>query len=405
MSSRATATAFIVTMACLMSFVGYLHTGGNGQQYALERGLTVGVVLVLSLVFLFLSRPGLRVHKVPLLLLAFAVYGFLIAGAKGLALEAGSSLLRIASYAFLIQAFYNLHLREPEYWEKVLARIMVLWTALYGFQVFLDFAGERYVYMNGAYRYPASVGSPIGFASALLVIQSGLLVYWLKRKRGFFLISALVASLLISFTVTRSIMAASLLLFFAAFYLRETGIRKLGVLVFVPLIAGLLLVSLPLFEPVLSRLTETSNEYGLDSSTSFRVKIISEYAENVSISELVFGLGLGVFPVWFEKKTGISGVAPHFEGLWILAEFGVLVALVYAAVLIRFAARLTTYKQRERIAWILLLLIVAVFSHQVFLQFANPFYFYQFFIPHALLVGWWLSVVHRQPRRLRPVLL
>ena len=45
------------------------------------------------------------------------------------------------------------------------------------------------------------------------------------------------------------------------------------------------------------------------------------------------------------------------------------------------------------------LIISSFLTHQIFLQFANPFYFYQFYVPFALIFG--SALFHLDPLPLR----
>jgi hypothetical protein len=373
---------FYLVVAC---FAGYFEDY-YGEEDKTIRVLIVFLVFFVSFVGALLSLQKYRyVHPVALGMLLCILYSFLVAVFRGEALVAISSLLRLLSVVFIVFVISNYCFS----FEMKAASLLAFFFKAAGFfivvQTIFDFYVGRFVFLNGGDRYFGSVGSPIGFAASSLVVLIGLLYFWLcfRFKVYFYIGLAVVWTILM--TGTRSISVFALLIVWFSMALYFAKWKKWLFMALTPLLAVSVLVLLA-DSPLATRLENTYASGSMDNSTAFRMYILDVFFSKSSIVDIFFGLGLGGFHAWFFDNTGVPEVAPHFEFLWLLSEFGVVGVFLYilsgAYLAFVFLMRLKSNSRP-----LVFLFFSVFFLHQIFLQLANPFYFYQFYLPFALLLG------------------
>lgn len=257
---------------------------------------------------------------------------------------------------------------------------------------------DHVLYRNGAFRHAASIGSPVGLATAMSVLTALLVVLWIKEKKKLYLIGVILGLLCTFSTATRSISVLITLYVLGCFWFVSSGWQRF-VLIAMGAIGIYVFLSMNLEDSgIVSRLDEAialSKAGEIDQSSLFRVLIFDTYTNDIELRDFLFGLGLGGFPNWFFSRTLIDGVAPHFEWLWMVSEFGVLVFFLYLVLLAYALYRLIRAKPLH----IFLFLAFCITAHQTIFQFANPMYFYQAYMIFALMVGWYLAEMKKQSWR------
>ncbi|WP_156156566.1 O-antigen ligase family protein [Pseudomonas tussilaginis] len=345
-------------------------------------GLIFACVFLAYLMGLFKATG---VHYLVVNVLLCVLYAFCVSVLRGEAVGALSSLLRLASFGLMVSLVYKSLMSNGARTEIYVLRFFTITSFFLIVQIAFDYFTERYVFMNGGIRYYGSVGSPIGLAASSVPLLVGLLYYWIRSGSLSFFVLALGIVWVILMTGTRSITFFALCLVWYACVVYLSNWRRYLFVLGTPLLVmmAVLLLSDTDFA---TRLQNTYSSGGVDNSTSFRIFILETYFSNITLSEVVFGLGLGGFHQWFLQQTGVENVAPHFELLWLLSEFGVFGMLVYF--LTGFALVVRFLRKRDgRDASLWFVFVSTGLVHQGFLQVANPFYFYQFYLPYAVLVG------------------
>lgn len=312
-------------------------------------------------------------------------YALLVSLAQGATLDWASPLLRLLSFILLFSWAYGLSSSDAAKGESFFRHFFSISAILIVSQTIIDYAIDRNVFMNGGIRYFGSVGSPIGFAASTFVILTAIIYFWIESSRTKYFLLMLGLLWVVLMTGTRSISVFSLILVWGGWVLKVSGGARLLSLAALPIAAAFFASAFSDLS-VLSRLEETITDGAIDNSTAFRAYILETYFSEVEIYEIIFGLGLGQFHKWFMGHTGISDVAPHFEFLWILAEFGIFGTVVYLAIsfslILGFLNRFRRASPAENF-----LFLTTFCTPQIFLQLANPFYFYQFYVPYAFLLA------------------
>lgn len=373
---------FYLVISC---FAGYFEDY-YGEENKVVRGLIVFLVFFISFFGALLSLQKYRyIHPVALGMLLCVFYSFLVAVFRGETLVAISSLLRLLSVVFIVFVISNYCCSSGMDSASSLAFFFKAAGFFIVSQTISDVYVGRFLFLNGGDRYFGSVGSPIGFAASSLVVLIGLLYFWLCFRLKVYFLIGLAVVWTILMTGTRSISVFALLVVWFSMALYFTKWRKLIFMALTPLLAVLVLILLA-DSPLATRLGNTYALGSVDNSTAFRMYILDVFFSKTSMVEIFFGLGLGGFHTWFLDNTGIPEVAPHFEFLWLLSEFGIVGIFLYV-LSGTYLASVFLVKLKSNSRPLVFLFFSVFFTHQVFLQLANPFYFYQFYLPFALLLG------------------
>lgn len=360
-------------------------------------------MIVFALCFLFYVKYSkfANIHPLCISLIAFFTYGFLISVASGNLIDSMSYYIRLISFALLIDAIRSLVNKHGDIALRYIGFFILCIATLYLCEILVDQINNNVKYHNGSFRHDASMNSPIGFSSSAIVMMLGSLYFWLNSHRRIYLYASLLFITFIFLSSTRSIFAMSLLYFaFAVFLHRGFRLRFLfltlgsilGVLSIDSLLGVLSIDSLIAKQNLLTRyLYVFDGYYNIDSdgSSLFRLFILNTYLDKISLEQVVIGLGLGSFPVWFLSVTGFPGVGPHFELLFILAEFGMVNTTIYFCSMFYFLFKGFRLFSGNRALQFLNTSIITF--HMFALQFANPFYFYQTYVPYAVFFGLLLS--------------
>lgn len=392
--------AFHMAILSLIFIYGYLEELAT-QQGLNEKTARIAIILLIFthaivLNCLSIKKRG-RTSGIFPLLFTLLTYGFLIAAVQGGTVSALSPTIRLWCFLLISMWIYSLWAAAPGQAQRALDLFFSVSAAIIILQTLIDYAIDRNIFMNGGYRYFGSIGSPIGFAASILVVQIGIIYLWLAKSELRFFLCMIGLGWAVIMSGTRSISFFSLLLIWAAILVNTKGWAKFACFFTIPAVLFLTLLLIPDIS-VVSRIENTLANDTLDNSTSFRVFILDAFAEHITSYQLLFGLGLGQFHEWFLSQTGIENVAPHFEALWILAEFGLAGSLVYLLIVaLLLLGFLTRFRSQTRA--MIFLIISSFLTHQIFLQFANPFYFYQFYVPFALIFG--SALFHLDPLPLR----
>lgn len=382
---------FVVMIAFVCGVFGYLHLASPG----VDNGKAIrGVVILLSFAivcfFYFIYVGRLRFSTFTKYIVFVVVYAVFVSLTQGRIGDSISYFVRLISFVLLVDLSRRESLRRDS-WQHVMQAIFVLVLFVFVLQVIYDQVTSRVIFMNGSYRHSGSFGSPIGFATALAVVSLGFLSFWLKTKNRCFFLCSMVATFLVFLTATRSISLMLVLASFFAVFVNSKFSKKTLILLLLPFFVFAVIRLMPDDIGFVERILILLEGRELDSSTMFRFLVVDTYFSNVSLRELIFGFGLGSFPLWFYQKTGIVDVAPHFEWLWLLSEFGLVVFVAYYLCVLYMLYSVTRLALKKRSPFLLFLGFVALGAHQLVFQFSNPLYFYQAYIPFALLFGWFLA--------------
>ena len=374
-------------------------TGNTLVQDKSVRAITIILVLFLSIFVWITLKKRLGCVKelfiVPCVLLymaGFALTGFVGSITSGM-FYGGAQLVRFVSYFFVFWVFYDYskHFGIQSAKKLGVYFTLPLFVVSVSFGLF-DLVMHQGLNINNAFRITGNVGSPVGFATTMFVTALCLLLFRSGRHEKTIWMGVLIALLMIYFTYTRSIIFSYIfILLVVLMFKKGVSVYSVSLSLSVLLIMLVMFLLLPGFDDLLifKRFSGFySGDLSKDSSTSFRLFILDTVFHNVDIYRLLFGYGVGNFPNFFYAVTGIPDVAPHFEIIWLIMEYGLVGLFFYGLVLFRlFRDIKLNYKFRYFRYDEYLLLMLLLVSHFVFLQFANPLYFYQFGLPYAAALG------------------
>lgn len=378
----------IFLLAFLLCFSGYFEIEAQEDYARSIRSIIVLLFFISSffLFFLSLRRKG-EINLILLFFLIVVFYSFLNSLVQRGGVEPFGYFFKLATVFFVSSYVCNaLKVNEKKMYEWIESFIGIV-ALFFIFQLFLDVVLDRSIFLNGSDRYFASVGSPIGYAAALFSLLVGVLYLWLRGRKKYHFFIALTLVWSIFMTGTRSISVFSLFVLFWALFVRWKW-KAVIILSIISLLTLFLFIFFDISIPALGRVQNTIETLGRDGSTMFRVFILDTVRANLTWKDLLFGLGLGGFPIWFQSNTGIENVAPHFEWLWWVVEFGLfgIILLLLVFLLLFYLALKTKLNANYKF-----LVLNVVLIPLVYLQLANPFYFFQFYIPFSVTFGLVLS--------------
>lgn len=376
-------TLFVVALAVLVALPGYYFTEVSDTGQAVNS--TFRFAVVLSVLFLLSGRllllPRIAVPKMTAALFGFVAFGLLVAVVRNTPVSYVPTAVRWFIYFLCVVLFFNMKGAL-----QLLRKYYLVTFLIYVFSAVWDMLTGRSMDINSALRVVGSVGSAPGLAAAIYVSAIGCLFFNLGKTRNllFVIFSAATAIL---FTKTRFILVAFMLV--AGMYLAlaaEKGARLkiiLSVVALMVCMAAYMVNS----SDIMQRFIVSAADLENDSSSVFRLLILTTLWENFGGRDLITGLGLGYFPLWFQSMTGVEGVAPHFEVVGIVTEAGLIGLALYLAGLSHLLARGYQCCRNSRNAGLFYVTALLLLSMQTTLQFANPGYFYQVMIPIFLTVG------------------
>jgi len=304
-----------------------------------------------------------------------------------------SQSVRFLSY-FMLFCFFNLIVKYygVEKAKRLLLKLLIPILVIAIAAGLYDIVFHVGLNMNGAFRIGGSIGSPVGYACLIYI---GVFSYVLMNKCKLVLpviITTIMASFIVVYTGTRSVAVGFFVSILIVVFFRGkvSLIKAVGFVGFIASIIVLLYLTIDFSNTELINRFDglASGNLAADSSTSFRLFVIEQVIDNFQSHHLVFGYGMGGFPVWFNENTGVDNVAPHFEILWLFFEFGIMGFLIYMYLIYSAVKSISrnfysgAISRQER-----LLAVLIVFSHMLWFQFANPFYFYQFGLLYFSVLG------------------
>lgn len=375
---------FFILVVC--AFSGSVVEGLDDSKVSLYRAAIISGSLLFLFVFA-VCTPGFVVKssKVFWFVIALATYGFLVAIYSDSAVAGLSTYFRLVVFALVAEIVRRICLSDQDFLRRLSWLFSVLLFVAMAVVVWEYFTGETQ-FLNGALRHDANLSSPIGFSAYVFVLFVGLLFFWLRFESFLFFVLALAALALIFLSGTRSVSVVSGAFLLFSIALKRDPVSKLLVSLPLTILGVFFMYTAGLLDSVVERIGSLSGG-NLDSSGSFRMYILEIYSSNVTVPEVLFGLGLGGFYVWFENQTGLPDVAPHFEILWLVSEFGLIAALLYVFLICSFFLFGLSRLLGDSMRPYLFLLTAVVFGHMSTLQLANPFYFYQFVLVYGILMG------------------
>lgn len=304
----------------------YVDYKGHSLNYDfLIRGtiLTLVLLIVVLLNIFKSSRLAiLNIYVVPLII--YIVYILIVSILKGNLLNSVPSLIRLSTYILFFLLCTNV-----SFTTKRVFWLLSFYFVIEGFLSYYLF--DAGMFLNSMWRLGGPLGSANGYAALFYIIYFGGLYFVLCGNKSFLPI-CIFSLVLISFTGSRSILASVVILTILVLFLLNNIALKLflcGIVIFLLLIFLYFIEIFSIYNRFSFLITNES-----DSSSVFRKYIFNTYFDNISLNEIIFGLGLNGFPKWFEIKTGYEGVSPHFEWLAIFAEGGVIGTIIYSMFLI-----------------------------------------------------------------------
>lgn len=385
------AIALYALFFVFLPFTGYAYVKIQGGEQIINKDVRAVAVLALFALVAMIFMMSCRMQRVPCDVLgmgSFFGYGIIVSVMRNSPDVYLSYLVRVGAFIMIFWIAHAWAKTNYGRWLKFMRRVVIGSSLIYVFQSLIDLATLRALAMNGAIRFPGSVGSPPGYASiCMLFLLANAYLLMITRARLHLVLSALL--LVCSFlTGTRAIAVLCLLIFAVAFTFHHRSIYvRAGIFIAGMGLAPFLVQWMWTGTDIGSRIALAVQDQANDTSANFRMMILQTYFSRITASELIFGLGIGGFPNWFASQTGIVDVGPHFEFLWALAELGVIGTSIYIAVLCTSAWRVLrlrrTLLSHIDVGFILLLL----FAQQLIFQFTNPLYFYQLCVPLLFLLG------------------
>lgn len=385
-------TLLVAFLALLVALPGYFFTevsdSGQTVNNIFRFGVVFSILLMISGRLFFLRKT--KVPKVTVVLFAFVAYSLLIGVLKNPPVSYIPTGVRWLIYFSCVVLFFNLkgslHLLRKYY---------LITFLVYTCSAFLDTVSGRIMDINSAIRVVGSVGSAPGLAAAIYVSAIGCLFFNLRKPKNLlFIIFTATTSILL--TKTRFILVSfTLVVVLYLALVAEKGVRFKIIVSILVLLAGMTVYMINSSD-IMQRLIISTADLESDSSSLFRLLILNTLWENFRGWDLITGLGLGYFPVWFKNMTGQEGVAPHFEIVGILTEAGLIGVILYLVGLLRILVRGYRYCIKTSNEGLFYLTALLLLSMQTSLQFANPTYFYQVMIPVFLTVGSLLQEISKK---------
>lgn len=373
----------VAFLALLVALPGYYFTevsdSGQTVNNTFRFGVVFSILLMISGRLFFLRK--IKVPKITAVLFAFVAYSFLIGVVKNPPVSYVPTGVRWLIYFSCVVLFFNIKGSL-----QLLRKYYLVTFLVYTCSAFLDIVSGRIMDINSAIRVVGSVGSAPGLAAAIYVSAIGCLFFNLRKTRNLlFIIFTAMTSILL--TKTRFILVS--FTFVVVLYLAlvaEKGVRLKIIVSILVLLTGMTVYMINSSD-IMQRFIVSAADLESDSSSLFRLLILNTLWDNFRGGDLITGLGLGYFPLWFENMTGQEGVAPHFEIVGILTEAGLIGLLLYLAGLLKFLVRVYRNCRKTSNEGLFYLTALLLLSIQTSLQFANPTYFYQVMMPVFLTVG------------------
>lgn len=346
------------------------------------RAVALIVGLIGSLLLVLTVKP--RLHRAVIILAFFIIYGGMVGVVIGGLTNTASSVIRFCTYLLVFVFAYSV----PRPLEATY-RIVGIMGCVYVGSALFDLLVGRNLQINQAHRIMGTVGSPIGFAGALYVTMVGALFLWAVGRRRSFLLLGIACVTAIFATGTRSVSVGALFVIVLWSFL---ALRSLsGRIVYAVMFCIVGVIAFPILLPkleVVHRLLAIINGESLDPSSSFRFYILKTVWNRIEGWEIIYGVGLGGFSPWFQKVTGIDGVGPHWEFLWLLMEGGVIGIVLYMLAIITILCTLVVHRSLILPCKHLVMFgLLSVSAQMTVLHFANPLWFPQIMIPLFFYMG------------------
>lgn len=392
--SRSKSAIALTVFALTCPILGFISNSEANENvnYNTLRAYEIIITFTLAAIFYAFYKRHASLSKLSLSLIIIMIYGAVVSFGNDRLIEPISYIFRILTFILVFEISRNQSQQNNEKWSSQTYLMLTIMLGLYAVEILFQHLSGQVKFFNNAYRFDASINSAIGLATTLSVLMMGLLYIWLKTGNTRALLLSLLALALIFLTATRSISVLSALLLWLAFILKQKLSAKIITLGLSPIAIIGIIAALPKDLGLIERFQDALSVGSTDTSSTFRQLIIDIYFQNITYTELFFGIGLGSFPSWFQAHSGISGVAPHFEWLWITAEFGLLIFLLYMAAVLYATIHIVIRNRTKR--ELVFLGVCVITGHQTIFQLANPLYFYQAYIPFAILLGIYLTNAH-----------
>ncbi|MFM0324948.1 O-antigen ligase family protein [Caballeronia glebae] len=373
-----------------LPLTGYTYVSIRGGSQIIDKNVRAGVVLILFGIVATLFALTRRVDSIPRSVVglgSFFLYGFAVSVVRNSPDEYLSYFLRIGSLVLVFWIAYSWAKKNRWDWWRFTRNIVTGSTLIYVAQSLVDLLAGRALAMNGAVRFPGSLGSPPGYASVCMIFLLANIYFLVCTRSRLHLLLSLLLVVCSFLTGTRAIAVTGLLALILALIAYHRSIYLRVILLFATFILAPVVVGWILNNTEIGSRVELSfNNQGNDTSTNFRLMILSTYFSRISISQLLFGLGVGGFPKWFAAQTAIEDVGPHFEFLWALSELGLVGSVIY--ILAVWGSTRWVFSRKRQLGWAeRISVLVLTFSQQLIFQFTNPLYFYQLCVPALFMLG------------------
>ncbi|SFL82633.1 hypothetical protein SAMN05421830_10742 [Desulfomicrobium norvegicum] len=307
---------FVILLGSYIGLSGYTYTSLN--YYHLEQNDSTRSLITISLICIVLCRliflRSIIIPKKTLIIATPFIYMGIVGIMRSDGLEFAGAISRWLFY-LLAMSYFAQPVARQHFPTLVVTLSFFFIVAGFG-----DLILERSLHINQAARIGGSVGSPIGFASAVYCCSISLAWIWIAKRQKLFMIAALTLCALNFATGTRSVAAGNLFALFAMWWMSTRDIGWKIVVCIVICVATAIFFDIFLGSTDVGRRIQLLLDYGSDSSFLNRDFILNIVGDRLTATDLILGVGGGRFPVWFYDNTGILNMAPHFEIIWLLVE-------------------------------------------------------------------------------------
>ncbi len=333
---------FFFGMLWMLSYIAYpladaVHIEAKLINFAIFSSLfLLNILLIISYIInkqYMLNIPSnLTIFKLLLFLLYLQFLSSLI---QNDIYEWIPTLIRYLLYISTFVIFYFGMTENMIKIENVSRLIFLLALILIGFGYYQIFSGNVH-FVNGAYRVSGSFTTHhLGFAlSAFVIFEYLFFIVVLRKENGLATrLLALLFTLLLLYLFfashSRLLTAIFLVtnLFVLIHFNKKLFLKSIFIIFSIIAISVFLylVINTDLF-PRINALFDTSK---IDSSTLYRIFIITETFNSLSDVEYFTGIGMGGFNNFFFINTGEDNVAAHNDYLLMFVEGGTLSIILY----------------------------------------------------------------------------
>ena len=393
-------TLFITLMGSMSYALCHYVMGYGGDNIPKIVNISLVFIIFVSNLLCFILTNTISL-KVPFIFFTFLLlHTILVSIFNNTPIQYTPSFLRFSTYLLLGFNCYTLTSRYGDQYIRTSIEsflpLAVLIVLTFGFTEII--IGDT-VYLNSSYRLSGSFkGHSLASSMYNLVLLILLLSYADRYKRKIYIYPAviIIAYLLIR-TDTRTVIGICviILLLYNVWMQEYLYVGKI-VKVFL-----LLIVFLYIFNQLglYLRFTNTVNNESLDYSINTRIDIVNNSISNMSISEMIFGIGLGGFDEYYKSITNNDNYAAHNNYLLFYVEGGIIGLVLYVLYIVVTGGLFIIYLRKYRHDKLISTAGIIFISIEVCCFLLNNYYFFPSEIFVWLFTGASLGKIHYIKRK------